>query len=109
MVPVIRAAAVIPSPARDLARGLRQQVVAADHEVDVLAEVVDDDGPTRTRPLAGVELDVADDLDARFPGLAHHPMRLGVGERHPRRQHEGGEAAPVGGREILHRNPAPRG
>jgi hypothetical protein len=56
------------------------------------------------RALAGVKLNVADDLHVGCPGLAHDPVRLGMGERHARRQHQGGEAAPVGGRQVLHRD-----
>ena len=54
--------------------------------------------------LAAEELDVADDLDPRRFCLAHRPMRLGMGERHAGREHQGGEIAPVGASEILDRN-----
>ena len=53
-------------------------------------------------PLAAEQLDVADDLDTRGPGLGHRPVRLGMGQRHARRQHQRGKAAPVGVSEVLH-------
>ncbi len=51
--------------------------------------------------LAAEQLDVADDLHAGSIGLPDRPMRLGMGERHPRRQHEGGKAPPVRLAQIL--------
>ncbi len=54
-------------------------------------------------PLAREQLDVADDLDAGGAGFLHGPVRLGMRERHARRQHERREPAPVGSREILDR------
>ncbi len=45
---------------------------------------------------AGEQLDVAEDLDAGGAGLLHRPVRRGMGQRHARRQHQGGEARPVG-------------
>eukprot|EP01037_Dinobryon_pediforme_P019780 gene19779-20255_t len=62
-----------------------------------------DEGRVRAkrRALAAEELDVADDLDTRRAGEADAPVRLGMGERHAGRQHEGGEARPVGRAQVL--------
>ncbi len=38
--------------------------------------------------LAAEQLDVADDLDARFPRPHHAPVRLGMGQRHAGREDE---------------------
>src|SRR5690606_19893899 len=54
---------------------------------------------------AGEELDVAQDLDARSLGLLPRPVRLRVRQRHARREHQGGEPAPVGGGEVRQRQP----
>ena len=50
--------------------------------------------------LARVELDVADDGDAGGRSLVDRPMRLGMSERHARRENKCSEAAPVGGGKI---------
>ena len=34
-------------------------------------------------------------------GLGHRPVRLGMGQRHAGRQHQGGKPAPVGASEVL--------
>ena len=77
-----------PQDVRGQGRGRRLAVGACDGDERCLRRGL--------RPLAGVQLHVADDLDPGRPGLAHHPVRLGMRERHARRQHQGGEAAPVG-------------
>ena len=51
--------------------------------------------------LAAEQLDVADDLDAGGLGLSDRPVRLGMGERHAGRQHEGREPASSRRRQIL--------
>ena len=59
--------------------------------------------------LAAEQLDVADDLDAGRARADHRPVRLRVGERHAGREHQRGEALPVGDAQILDRNAgAPR-
>ena len=50
--------------------------------------------------LAGEEFDVADDSDAGRLRPFDRPVRLGMGQRHARREHERREAAPVDGGQI---------
>ena len=55
--------------------------------------------------LTDKELDVADDRRARRMRALDRPVRLRMGQRHSRRQHEEIEAAPVGFGEIGEPNP----
>ena len=54
--------------------------------------------------LAGEDFNVADDLDTALARLDDCPMRLGMRERHPRRQHQCGKSRPVDRREIDERD-----
>ena len=51
-------------------------------------------------PLAAEQLDIADDRNAGRARQARRPMRLGMGQRHAGREHERGEARPIGLPEI---------
>ena len=50
------------------------------------------------------EFDVADDFHARAACQFHRPMRLGMRQRHARRQHEARKPAPVGRPQVARRN-----
>ena len=54
---------------------------------------------------AGEQLQVADHRNVRGPRLIHCPVRARMGQRRARRQHQGGEAGPVGARQVLDREP----
>ena len=58
------------------------------------------------RTLAAEQLDVADDLDPGFARLGHHPMRLRMGERHARRQHQRRHLRPVDVAQVSVASPA---
>ena len=60
-------------------------------------------GARMPRPLAKEELDVADHLDARVARARDAPMGLGMGQGNAGREHERGEARPVGRCQIAHR------
>ena len=47
-----------------------------------------------TPPLAAEQFDVADHLHAGLARREHSPVRRRMGQRHPRRQHQGGEVRP---------------
>ncbi len=55
---------------------------------------------TMAPPLAAEQLDIADDLDAGGARAGNRPVRHGMGERHARRQHQRGEALPVGNAQV---------
>ena len=55
-------------------------------------------------PLAGEHFDVADDLDTALARLDDCPMRLGMRQRHPRRQHQCRKSRPVDRREVDERD-----
>ena len=55
------------------------------------------------RPLASEKLDIADDFNAGLVREVDSPVRLRIGQRNARRQHEAGKAGPVGIAQVTDR------